>query len=166
MKKSIIVAQATNRVIGSNNQLPWRLPADLKYFKKITHGHPIIMGRTTFESIGFPLPSRTNIILTRCHTYTAPANCKTAHDLEEAFSYATQQNTKEVFIIGGAQIYQQTLLLADALYITQIHASLAGDTFFPCIDPAQWQEVSRVDHPADKNNIYPYSFVRYLRKNA
>ncbi len=166
MKKSIIVAQSTNRVIGKNNQLPWHLPADLAHFKKTTYNHPIIMGRATYQSIGRPLPKRTNIILTRNTTYNAPTSCKIAHNLDQALSHAKQTQAKEVFIIGGAQIYAQTLPIADTLYLTQVHTTIEGDTFFPPIDPTQWKQISKKNHPADSTNPYAYTFIKYLRKRT
>ncbi len=166
MKKSIIVAQSTNRVIGKNNQLPWHLPADLAHFKKTTYAHPIIMGRATYQSIGRPLPKRTNIILTRNTTYSVPTSCKIAYNLDQAFAHAKQTQAKEVFIIGGAQIYAQALPIADILYLTQVHTTIEGDTFFPPIDPTQWKEISKKNHPADSNHPYAYTFIKYLRKRT
>jgi dihydrofolate reductase len=156
---ALVVAMAENNVIGKDNKLIWHLPADLKHFKQITSGHPIIMGRKTFESIGKPLPNRTNIIVTR-QTELEVAGCLVANSLAEALMLA-QQLDSEVFVIGGAEIYQQALFLADTIYVTKVHHSFEGDTFFPEIDSVLWQEVSREKHEPDEKNSYPYSFVTY-----
>lgn len=162
--RSIIVAAASNGVIGYHNRLPWHLPADLAYFKKITYGRAIIMGRTTFESIGKPLLGRVNIILTHKIDYKLPNNCKLAHNLEEALAGAAQ--SQEIFFIGGSNVYTQALPIVDKIYLTRVHAFPAGDTFFPHLDSTQWQEVKKVDHPADASHSYPYSFIQYIRKSA
>jgi len=157
---SIIAAMAENRVIGVDNTLPWRLPADLRHFRRLTTGHHVIMGRRNYESIGKPLPERTNIVVTRNRDYRAPG-CVVAHSLEEALERA--QNDAEIFVIGGAEIYQQALARADRLYLTLVHASVAGDTYFPEFAPDRWNESSRERHEADAKNPYPYSFVVYDR---
>lgn len=156
---ALVVAMAENRVIGKDNKLIWHLPADLKYFKQLTSGHPIIMGRKTFESIGKPLPNRTNIIVTRQTEFEADG-CMVANSLPEALMLA-QQLDSEIFVIGGAEIYQQALFLADTIYVTEVHHIFEGDTFFPEIDSVLWQEVSREKHEPDEKNAYPYSFVIY-----
>ncbi|MEM7173771.1 MAG: dihydrofolate reductase [Bacteroidota bacterium] len=166
MITSIIAAQSTNRVIGYKGNLPWHLPADFVHFKKTTYGYPIIMGRLTFVSIGRPLPGRANIILTRDKSYEAPFGCKVVHDVGGAFAYAKKQGAKRAFIIGGAQIYNQTLPFVDEMYITQVHADVAGDTFFPVIPLSDWQVVSRVDYSADDRHAYAYSFITYVRRRG
>lgn len=147
---------ARNGVIGKNNTLPWRLPADLRYFRQLTTGHPIIMGRKNYEDIGKPLPGRTNIVVTRQGAYTAPG-CIVVNSIEQALMTAAAAD--EVFVIGGADIYRQTLNAADRLYITEIDADIDGDTFFPEFDRSRWREVRRERHAADELNPYPYSFV-------
>lgn len=160
---SAIAAMSENRVIGNNNQLPWHLPADFKHFKALTTGHPIIMGRKTFASIGKPLPNRTNIIITRDKNFHA-AECIVVNSLDAAIEAAQKENTDEVFIIGGAEIYKQSLPLLNRLYLTIIHREFAGDTFFPELDPKIWHEAERVTHDPDEKNQYNYSFVRLERK--
>jgi dihydrofolate reductase len=161
MKLSLIVAMATNRTIGINKQMPWHLSADLKKFKKITMGHPIIMGRKTFESIGRPLPGRQNIIISRDVNYQQEG-CLIFNGLDAAVQYCSDQD--EVFVIGGATLYEVTLERADRLYITQINQAFEGDTWFPEIDIEDWQEVAREDINNDASVDFKYSFIRYDRK--
>lgn len=163
MIKSIIVAKADNNVIGKNNSLIWHMPADLRHFKSKTMGHYIIMGRKTFESMDKPLPGRTSIVVTRNKDYRAEG-CLIVHHVQEAFDIAEANKQKEVFILGGAQIYDITLDAADKIYLTEIKATLEGDTFFPEIDKSKWREVRREEHEADEKNPYPYAFVDLLRK--
>lgn len=153
---SIIVAMDKNRVIGKDNDLPWRLSADLKHFKKITMGKPIIMGRKTYDSIGKPLPGRENIILTRDASFTAEG-CTVMHSLNEIFEYCSAH--EEIMIMGGATLYAVTLEQADKLYITQVHAEVEGDTWFPDFDITAWHETDRLDFNADDKNDYDYSFI-------
>lgn len=160
MKIAIIVATDEQRLIGRDNDLPWRLSADLQYFRKVTMGKPIVMGRNTHESIGRPLPGRQNIVITSQPGYQAEG-CDVVHSLDEAFALC--QGEEEVMIMGGASLYQQTLPLADKLYLTQVHASLDGDTWFPEWSEQDWQLISRDDHPADEKNEYNYSFMEYAR---
>lgn len=155
---SAIVAMSDNRVIGDKNQLPWHLPADLKYFKNLTSGHPILMGRKTYESIGRPLPNRTNIILTRNAEFTAPG-CLVVTTIEEAMECAREAQSDEIFIIGGAEVYKQLLPHIERIYLTIVHDQFDGDAFFPELDEDQWQEVSRQNHDADENNEFDFSFV-------
>lgn len=155
---SAIAALAENRVIGLKNQMPWHLPADLKHFRTITSGHPILMGRKTFESIGRPLPNRTNIILTRDKNYQADG-CIVVNEVEQALNAANELNASEVFIIGGSEIYQLLLPRVQRLYLTEIHQQFEGDAFFPQLDKSHWHEVSRETHTADEQNPYNYSFV-------
>ncbi|WP_088324435.1 dihydrofolate reductase [Polaribacter tangerinus] len=159
---TVIAAIAKNNALGKDNDLIWHLPADLKRFKKVTSGHFIIMGRNTFESIGKPLPNRTTIIITRNKNYTKE-NCLIANSLEEALALAKEQ--KEVFIIGGAQIYRETMAknLADQLDITLVHEKFEADVFFPEIDLKIWKEVAREDFKADNKNKYNYSFISYQK---
>lgn len=158
---SAILAMSENRVIGKNNQLPWHLPADLKHFKTITTGHSILMGRKTYESIGRPLPNRTNIIITRNAALQIPG-CVVVTSIDDALNYAKKEN-KEIFIIGGAEVYTQLLPVTDRIYLTLVHGQFAGDAFFPELNKEEWKEVDRVDHNADANNAYPYSFIRMER---
>ncbi len=154
---SAIAAMAEDRVIGKDNQMPWHLPADLKHFKAITTGHPVLMGRKTYESIGKPLPNRTNIILTRDTTYSAP-DCLVVTSAESALNMAHEQEMNEIFVIGGAEIYRQLMPKIQRLYLTLIHHKFAGDTFFPEL-AGEWREISRENHSADDKNAYDYSFV-------
>ncbi|MFP5350743.1 MAG: type 3 dihydrofolate reductase [Gammaproteobacteria bacterium] len=160
---SLIAALAENRVIGRNNTLPWRLPADLKRFRRLTTGHPIILGRKNYESIGRPLPNRTNIVVTRDRAYRAPG-CVVVDSLEAAFAAAG--TVAEIFIIGGADLYAQTLARADRLYLTYVHAAIAGDTLFPDFALDDWIEIERERHEADAEHAFAYSFVTYDRRRA
>jgi dihydrofolate reductase len=159
---SAIVAMTVDRVIGANNQLLWHLPADLQHFKKITSGHCILMGRKTYESIGKPLPNRTNIILTRDVKFQAPG-CIIIHSLTEFLQHPVLHEKEEVFIIGGAEIYQLLLPQTTYLYVTIVHHHFTGNTYFPEINQTEWQEVERMDYCADANNPYPYSFLKWKR---
>lgn len=156
MKISLIVAMASNRAIGLNNEMPWHLSADLKKFKKITMGSPILMGRKTFESIGRPLPGRQNIIISRNKDYQQPG-CLVFKSIEEAIASCQQQD--EIFIIGGATFYQAALPLADKLYLTEINKSFTADTFFPVIDRNDWKELTREDISDDPTVDFSYSFI-------
>lgn len=156
MKISIVVAMAANRVIGRDNQLPWHLPADLKHFKQTTMGKPILMGRKTWESIGRPLPGRTNIVITRDENYDAPG-CVVVHSIEAAMQAVEEQD--EVMIIGGAEFYRQVLPRTDRIYLTRINEDFEGDTLFPELISSEWQEAGRVDCDADDNNPHSYSFI-------
>lgn len=158
----LVVAKSDNNVIGHDNQLIWHLPNDLKHFKEITTGHPIIMGRKTFESIGRPLPNRTNIIITRNRNYSIE-NAKVVHSLNEALELAKEID-ENIFIIGGGKIYEQAIDFADILEVTEVHENFEGDTYFPEIDLNVWKEISRIKHHKDEKNKFDYSFVRYERK--
>jgi dihydrofolate reductase len=151
---------ADNRVIGHENRLPWHLPADLQHFKAITIGKPVLMGRKTWESIGRPLPGRTNIVITRDAGYIAEG-CVVAHSLEEAVRAAGE--VAEVMVIGGAQLYREALPLADTLYLTLVHAEFQGDTRFPEWRAEQWRETGRTDHEPDDRNPHAYSFITLER---
>ena len=159
---SLIVAMADNRTIGRNNELPWHLPDDLKYFKSVTMGKPIVMGRKTFDSIGRPLPGRLNIVITRNPEWQH-SGVKTAASLQEAVAIAAEENPQdqealilEVMVIGGEEIYRTAIELADRLYITQVQAEIEGDAFFPQYNESEWQEVSR-QQPESQGDI-PYFF--------
>ncbi len=162
MRLAMIAAQSLNRVIGINNKLPWYLPGDLKYFKQVTLGKPIVMGRKTFESIGKPLPGRTNIVITRDTAWDHPG-VRVVHGLDEgielAESLALIDGVDEAVVIGGAEIYSLCLPRADRLYLTQVHAEVNGDAFFPALTASEWDEVGREDFKADGPNPYDYSFI-------
>lgn len=153
---SIIVAMDRNGVIGKDGSLPWHLSSDLQHFKKITMGKPIIMGRRTHESIGRPLPGRENIVITRDSHFHAPA-CTVLHSIEDVINYCG--DSEEIMIMGGADLYVQTLGKASRIYLTEVHAELEGDTYFPEFDRENWEEVERYDFSADEKNEYDYSFV-------
>ena len=157
---AIIVAKADNNVIGSKNDLPWYLPADLKHFKNVTLGHAVVMGRNTFQSIldrlHKPLPGRENIVLTRDNTF-AYEGVRVIHTVDDIYQL------DDVFILGGAEVYKQTIDLADTLYVTEVHAAIDGDVVFPDIDDA-WTESSREHHKSDEKNQYDYDFVTYKRR--
>lgn len=163
---SIIVAMAHNHVIGLNNQMPWHLPADLAWFKKNTLNKPVIMGRKTFESIGWPLPNRHNIVVSRqaVTSNNANPNISWVQSLEAALSLAQAQLVEEAFVIGGGNIYKQVLPLINRLYLTHIGADLRGDTYFPDYLPEQWKVIYQRDHQADEQNNYPYQFEILERK--
>lgn len=157
---SLIVAAADNEVIGVNNQLPWHLPKDLAYFKKVTTGNSIIMGRKTYESIGKALPNRQNIVITRQAGYQL-SDAEVVYDLNHAIELA---QSDEIFIIGGAEIFQQTLAFADRLYLNRIKADFEGDTFLPKINWTEWQEISKESAKADDKNEFAIDFLVYERK--
>jgi dihydrofolate reductase len=163
MKVALIWAMSRNRVIGRNNALPWYLPEDLKYFKRVTLGKPVIMGRKTWESIGRPLPGRTNIVISRNPGYRVPDGVRLVSSLDAALELAEKicliDGSEEAIVMGGAEIYAQALPRADRLYLTQVHADVHGDAVFPEIDLDHWQELGREDFPASDPNPYDYSFV-------
>lgn len=157
MKKvSIIVAIDEKWLIGKKGGLPWRLPADLKHFKDLTTGHTVIMGRKTYDSIAKPLPNRINIVVSRTNDLNIPG-CITVRSLKEALAAAP--DNQEIFVMGGAEIYDQFLPLAQKLYLTQIHHQFDGDIFFPKLAPSEWTEVERQNFETDDKNQYKYSFV-------
>ncbi len=162
---SALVAMDVNRVIGKQNQLPWHLPADLKHFKELTTGHIIIMGRKTHVAIGKPLPNRINVILTRDKTFNAP-HCLVVNSLEEALQCSASHEPKEIFIIGGADIYRQFLPYIQRIHLTVVHHAFDGDTFFPELRADVWQEGEQEYHAADEANHYAYSFSTWERKTA
>jgi dihydrofolate reductase len=162
MLLSIIVAVSENGVIGLNNQLIWRLPDDLKRFKQLTLGHPIIMGRKTFESIGKPLPGRQSIIITRDENFSFEGTI-VAHSLEEAVDEAKKSGADEAFIIGGGDIYNQVQDIADKLYITEVHTVTEGDTFFKIENPDLWKEIEKTHHEKDEKHVFSFDFVDLVK---
>src|SRR6266404_2520787 len=160
MIASIIVAASENDVIGKGGKLPWRLSADLAKFKKLTMGHPIIMGRKTFESIGRPLPGRRNIIITHNRDFFAEG-CDITNSLDLALKIVSDQ--PEVFIIGGSSIYEQALPKADKIYLTRVKATIEGDKFFK-FDDTQWKKTYSEVHPKDEKNQYTFEFQEWIRR--
>jgi len=157
---SLIWAQDENGLIGNGGQLPWRLPADMAWFRKNTMGKPVLMGRKTFDSIGHPLPGRTNIVITSQEIRIE--NCTVVHSLDEAMAAA--EHAEELMVMGGAQIYRLAMPQADRLYVTQICAVFKGDTYFPAFDESEWRETSHENHEPDEKNMHPYSFRILERK--
>lgn len=157
MRISLVVAMDRQRVIGAGGALPWHLPADLKHFREITMGKPIVMGRRTYESINRALPGRRNIVVSRNPAWPAPPGCERAHSLEHAVQLAGAAD--EVMVIGGAALYRAALPRAQRIYLTEVHATVDGDVHFPPISPEQWRETERVERPADDRNPYSCSFV-------
>ncbi len=162
---SSIVAVAKNNVIGRQNDIPWYLPSDLKYFKKTTLNHHIIMGRNCFESIGRALPKRTNIVITRQPFFMA-SNCLVARSIEEALEIALDNGEQEAFIIGGGQIYTQSVPFWDKIYLTEVDLDVKGDIFFPSINYEEWNLISEKAHQADEKNNHAYTFKVFERKEA
>ena len=160
---SLLVAAAENNVIGKDNQLPWHLPNDLKYFKNLTWGMPILMGRKTFESIGKPLPGRKSIVITRNKDWQHE-NVTTVHSIEEAVQNATALGVKEVFVIGGAEIFKTSLATANRIYLTRIHQEFEGDVYFPELSAAEWQLMSSRFCQADEKNKYDHTYEVWERK--
>jgi len=159
MRITLIAAMGANRVIGRNGDLPWRLPADLKRFKALTHGHPMIMGRRTFDSIGgSPLPGRWTVVLTRDRSWSAPG-VQVAHTLDEALALAVATGDGEVFVAGGEDVFRLALDRADRMQLTRIEHDFPGDTFFPEFDASQWQVVEREDHGTSDEAPFSYSFL-------
>jgi len=156
----LIAALAENRVIGKNNALPWHLPADLKRFKAITMGHPVVMGRKTYESIGKPLPGRRNLVITRNRDYSAPG-CDIVHSLDAAI--AACRGAQEIFIIGGGELYRESLPRAHRLELTEIRAEFEGDATFPEFSRGQWRETGREIHSDEAGIPFRYDFTRYER---
>ncbi|EED31864.1 dihydrofolate reductase [gamma proteobacterium NOR5-3] len=163
---ALIVAAADNDVIGRDNALPWQLPGDLAHFKRTTMGKPILMGRLTYESIGRPLPGRTNIVISRDPGYSA-AGVRSVQSLEKALELAKDiaviDGSSELMIIGGAQIYALALPLASRIYLTRVHVEPAGDAFLPAIDWAHWKESGRQENPAD-GSVPAHTFLEYTRQ--
>lgn len=158
---SFIVAMDDNNLIGKDNALPWYLPADLAYFKKVTTNHTIVMGRKTYESIGRPLPNRKNVVLTHSTSFQEDG-VTVIHSLDELKEMANHSN-EELFIIGGARLYEQLLPVADRLYVTHIRATFDGDTHFPAFLKEEWKIIDSKEHKKDEKNAYDYEFVVYER---
>ncbi len=163
MSISLVAAMGFNRVIGKDNAMPWHLPADLRHFKEVTLGKPVIMGRKTFESIGRALPGRYNIVVTRDMGYKAQG-ATVVHSSGEALAAAG--DVDEIMIIGGQSLYEEFLPRAETLYLTLVEAQAEGDTFFPEYSHAEWEEVSRVAHEADARNPHPYTFLVLTRRSS
>lgn len=160
MSLSIVVAVAENGVIGAANALPWRLPDDLKRFKALTLGKPVVMGRKTYDSIGRPLPGRTNIVVSRQSGLTIPG-CVVVSSIEAALAAAGA--APEVVLVGGAQLYRAALPAVSTIHLTRVHAAVAGDTLFPELEPAQWRETVVGTHPADERHEYAFTFLTLER---
>lgn len=158
---SMIVAASENNAIGHNNELLWHLPKDLKYFKDVTSGHCIIMGRRTFESIGKPLPNRRNIVITRREDLEIDG-VEIANDIEAAIDMVGED--QEPFVVGGGQVYEQAMDYVDRVYMTRVHAHVNGDTHFPELDPNEWQRVLHESHKKDAKHAYDFSFEVWERK--
>jgi dihydrofolate reductase len=162
---SHIAAMARNRVIGRNNDLPWKLPDDMKFFMNTTKGHHVIMGRKNYDSLHDrykPLPNRTNIVVTRQKTFNAPG-CIVVNSIDDAISIARNNNESEAFIIGGAEIYKLSFPVTSRIYLTEIHAEVQGDTYYPEFNKKEWKEVSRQPHRADERHAFPFDIVIYER---
>ncbi len=160
---TLIVAAAENNAIGLNGHLPWRLPADLQWFKRHTLGHPVVMGRKSWDSLGRALPGRTNLVVSRQPGLALPG----AHvfaDVDSALAFARDLDGGEIFGLGGGEIYRLLLPQADRILLTRVHATVAGDAFFPELNPAEWREVSREEHAADKQHAYAFTFLDLRRK--
>ncbi len=160
---SLVVAVSENNVIGKDNQLLWHLPNDLKFFKNTTWGMPVIMGRKTFDSMGKPLVGRTNIVITRQDDWTAEG-VMACSSLEEAMKAAAATDAKEAFVIGGGQIYKQSIGIADRIYLTRVHTNIGGDTFFPEVDTNLFELVSSLPFRQDEKHAYAYTFEVWARK--
>ena len=158
MRVSLVVAMAENRVVGREGGLPWRISADLKRFKALTMGKPVIMGRKTFQSIGRPLPDRTNIVVTRDASY-GEDGIRVAGGLEAALKIAEGEGAGEAMVIGGGEIYRMAMPRARRVYLTEVHIRVCGDTLFPVLDEGAWKEVGREDHDAEGADVPAYSFV-------
>jgi dihydrofolate reductase len=154
---SHIVAASENNIIGIKNGLPWRLPNDFKYFKNKTWGMPVIMGRNTYESLKRDLPGRINIVLTK-KTDWQPKNVFVTHDIDEAIQKAGESDAKEIFVIGGGDVFKQTMEKVNRIYLTRVHTSVEGDTSYPELDKSKWKLIKEQSFPADQKNNYPYTF--------
>ena len=157
---SMLVAMDENRVIGKDGDLPWRLPNDLKFFKEVTTGHSILMGRKTYDSIGRPLPNRRNLVITRNQGFS-PEGVEVLHSLEEVKPLAAKE--EEFFVIGGETLFKQLFSITDRIYLTLIHEKFDGDTYFPDFPEEEWKIVSSTEGKTDENNIYPHTFLVYER---
>ncbi len=161
---SLIAAASANNVIGKNNQLLWCLPNDMRFFKNTTWAMPVIMGRKTYESLGKPLTGRYNFVITRRRDWNPGSNVQVLPSLGQAIAAAAQTDCKEVFIIGGGQIYAESMAIADKIYLTRVHANLEGDAYFPAFSEDQWKLESNIDFPADDRHAYAYSFQLWKKK--
>ena len=162
---ALVVAVAENGVIGQHGLLPWgRMPADLRHFKQLTLGHPVVMGRKTFDSIGKALPGRPNVVVTRQSGWVAPG-CETAASVLSALARARELD-EEICVIGGGEIYREALPAADVVYLTEIHHAFEGDATFPALPPTDWREETRERHEADAQHAYAYSFVTLRRRQG
>jgi len=160
---SHLVAAAENNVIGKNNTIPWHLPNDLKFFKNKTWGMPVVMGRNTYESLDKPLPGRINVVVTGNREWNREG-VLVAHTIDEAVQKAASTDCKEVFIIGGGEIFRQSMDIANRIYLTRVHANPEGDTFYPIFDESKWTLVSADHRPADEKHAFPYTFQTWERK--
>lgn len=165
MVVSLVAAVAANGVIGRDGDLPWRLPADLRFFKRVTMGHHLVMGRKTWASIGRPLPGRTMVVLTRDPGLEIPG-VRVVHDLPEALAVARAAGDREAFVIGGADVFARALPLADRLYLTRVHADVEGDVCFPAFAEQAWVEVAREDHAADEQHAFAFSICTLERRSC
>ncbi len=164
MEIVLIAAVARNYAIGKNNDLLWHLPDDFKHFKTLTSNHFIIMGRKTFESFPKPLPNRIHVIITAQHHYEVPDGCFAVKSINEAFAFCKMQQQKKVYVIGGGEIYKQTIEEASSLEITWVNTTPAAEVFFPEIDKTKWKETYRVHHPKDEKHAYSFDFTTYIRQ--
>lgn len=164
MKISLIVAASENNVIGKDNDLPWKLPNDMKFFVRTTKGHHILMGRKNLESFGKLLPNRTNILLTRDQGYEFEG-AEIFFDLERAIDFARSNGENELMIIGGGEIYRQSLPFADHIYLTRVHAEIEGDVYFPELDPSIWELTSEERHEKDEKHNFSFTFQQFERIN-
>jgi dihydrofolate reductase len=163
MRLSLVVAMARNRVIGRKNALPWRLPVDLAHFRRVTMGHPVVMGRKTFESIGKALPGRQNIVVTHNRAFAAPG-CVVVGSLDEAWKAAG--DAEEVCVIGGTTLFTETLPLADLIHLTEVESDIEGDTYFPHFDRGEWRETEIARQAADERHAYPLRILELTRKRG
>ena len=164
MTISLVVAASENNVIGKDNRLLWHLPNDMKFFKNTTWGMPLIMGRKTFESLGKPLAGRTNIVMTRDKDWSAEGT-RVASDMQQAMKNAAETDAKETFVIGGGEIFKQVLPQASRVYLTRVHTTIEGDTFFPELPPREWKLLTQLDFDADAKHQYGYSFQVWQRNS-
>lgn len=162
---SLVVAASENNVIGKDNKLLWHLPNDMKFFKNTTWAMPVVMGRKTFDSLGKPLTGRTNIVITRKENWKKEG-VKVVKSLDEAIALAGDADAKEVFVIGGGEIFRQSIDRADKIYLTRVHTTVEGDTFFPEVPETQWELASNLDFAADNKHAFSYSFQIWQRKQA
>ena len=160
---SLIIAVDENRGIGKENRLPWHLGRDINRFRELTMGHYLLMGRKTWESIGRPLVGRTSIVVTNNRQFFRE-DCVVVHSLKEGMQYADACGETELFIVGGGEIFEQALPIADKVYLTQIHAIVQADVFFPEFDMRFWEDIDRVNYPSDANNQFPFTFVTLIKK--